>query len=83
MWYKKRKRNEKNKHGLQLNKFAMEELILKIMFSINKTIEGSRDENDDGWLFYLNLVMQLTSLDFQSKSYAKLEITKMLVLLNG
>lgn len=61
----------------------MEELILKIMFSINKTIEGSRDENDDGRLFYLNLVMQLTSLDFQSKSYAKLEITKMLVLLNG
>ena len=53
------------------------------MFRINKRNEPPKDENDSGRLFYLNLVEQLTSLDSQLKSYAKLEITKILIILNG
>ena len=68
MWCKKKKRNEKNKHGLQIKKLRMEELILKTMFSINEMNEGSKDENDDGQHFYLNLVKQLASSVSQQKT---------------
>ena len=77
------KRKQTNKHGLKINKLEMEGDILKTLASINKRIESSGDENVDDRLFYLNLVKLLKSIDSQLKSYTKLEIMKILILLNG